>query len=70
MPKKIERYPPVFYVTRETFLVQFLGPTEALLQFCRTFGRTITVTSGVSKKVLKNKMKKHPRKAPTEKKES
>ena len=53
MPEKIERYPPVFYVTRETFLVQFLGPTGALLKFSRTFGRTITVTAGVSKKIKK-----------------
>ena len=46
MPKKTERKilwsSPVLYVTRETFLVQFLGPTRTiwrhLKSFCRTFG--------------------------------
>ena len=46
MPKKTERgtlWPlPVSYVTRETFLVQFLRPTGTIfgvfLKFCRTFG--------------------------------
>ena len=36
----------------KTFLVQFPGPTANNLKFCRTFGRTILVTSGVSKKTL------------------
>ena len=41
---------PVLYVTRETFLVQFLGPPGTLWQlckFCRTFGRTILFSSGL-----------------------
>ena len=45
---------PVLYVTQETFLVQFLGPTGTiwrLLEILYNFwGRTILVTSGVSKK--------------------
>ena len=40
-----------YCVTRETFLVQFPG-LRGDLKFCRTFGRTILVTSGVSKKNL------------------
>ena len=46
---------PVLYVTRETFLVQFLGPTGTfwgLLNFVDLFfkGRTILVSSGGLKK--------------------
>ena len=43
----------VLYVTRETFLVQFSGPTGNL-KFCRT----ILVTSGVSKKIYKKTLTK------------
>ena len=76
MPKKIEGAfwsRPVLYVSRETFLVQFLGPTGTiwpLLKFFRTFGRTFSVISGVSKKI-KTLTKSHDfsrlflRKAPT-----
>ena len=42
----------VLYVTRETFLVPFLGPAGTvwrLLKILYNFGRTILVTSGVSK---------------------
>ena len=45
IPEKTERGTlrsrPVLYVTRETFLAQFLGPTGTiwrLLKICRTFG--------------------------------
>ena len=48
---------PVLYVTRETFLV-VPWANRGNLKFCRTFGGTILVTSGVSKNFLK-KQKKH-----------
>ena len=57
MPKKIERGTrwsrPVLYVTRETFWISSSGQRVqfgVFLKFCRTFGRTILVTKGVSKK--------------------
>ena len=43
---------PVLYVTRESFLV-VPWANRCNMKFCRTFGRTILVTSGVSKKNLK-----------------
>ena len=47
----------LLYVTRETFLVQFPGPTGAIQNFVdRTFGRTILVTSGVSRKKADEKL--------------
>ena len=48
---------PVLYITRETFLVQFFGPAGTiwrLLNILQNFwGRTILVTSGVAKKIVK-----------------
>ena len=58
MPKKTEKgtfWPrAVLYVTRETFLFQFFGPAGTiwrLLKILYNFGRTLLVTSGVSKKI-------------------
>ena len=54
MPKKTERGTlwsyPVLYVTQEDFLVQFLGQRVQFGGFLKFCGRTILVTSGVSKK--------------------
>ena len=51
---------PVLYGTRETFLVVSWA-NRGNLKFYRTFGRTILVTSGVSKKTVEKTLQKKRR---------
>ena len=57
-PFSLDRYCMLREKKRKPFLVQFAGPKCSIWRlplFCSTFGRTILVTSGVSKKNTEKK---------------